>query len=148
MNKPITIFDLALHRGARQVDGGVNGGEFYRVGLDMIGGCGGGCQSTLGAYNAYPSKRGVWMCSDCIGDAGYATVEEANEAIFGGIIKSRGDQDRSVAYSILLHIWDGYGDSIDDGTGSEITAFLADWYRDPSLDMVEFARRWVVGKTP
>lgn len=61
--------------------------------------------------------------------------------------KPRFDGDRSTAFSILLDVWEGYGDSTDDG-GKSITAFLADWYEDPSLNMYEFAQRWVVGKTP
>lgn len=61
--------------------------------------------------------------------------------------KHRGDLDRSVAFSILLDVWDGYGDSTDDG-GKSISAFLVDWYEDPSLNMYEFAQRWIVGKAP
>jgi len=146
----VTILELAEHRGARRVDDRINGGEFYRVGVDIMGGCS-GCHATLAAYNAYPSKRGFWMCADCIGDSGYATVVEANAAIFDGIMpprpKVRGDLDRSVAFSILLDVFPGYAESVDDG-GKSITAFLVDWYEDPSLDMYEFARRWIVGKTP
>jgi len=61
--------------------------------------------------------------------------------------KHRGDLDRSVAFSILLDVFPGYAESVDDG-GKSITAFLADWYEDPSTSMYEFAKRWIVGKTP
>ena len=49
--------------------------DFARNGVDMLGGCQ-GCGATLGAYNAYPSRTGYWRCASCIGDSGYATVEE------------------------------------------------------------------------
>jgi hypothetical protein len=61
--------------------------------------------------------------------------------------KPRGDLDPSVAFSILLHVWPGYGDSVDDG-GATTRAFLFDWYDDPSTNMVEFAERWIVGRSP
>jgi hypothetical protein len=81
----ITILDLARHRGAQaNDDGSIPGGEFYRVGLDIMGGCF-GCNATLAAYNAYPSKAGYWMCRGCLGDpdSGWTDVAEANESIFG-----------------------------------------------------------------
>jgi hypothetical protein len=77
----ITVFELAEHRGARSIDGAINGAEFERVGLPILGGCE-GCYATIAAYNAYPSKSGFLRCDDCIGDAGFATVEEANAFIF------------------------------------------------------------------
>lgn len=82
----ITIHELAVHRGAQPSEPGgssYNGGEYMRVGLPFMGGCG-GCGANLAAYNAYPSKSGTLRCHDCIGNGGYATVEEANEDIFGG----------------------------------------------------------------
>ena len=60
--------------------------------------------------------------------------------------KYRGDLDRSVAFSILLDVMPGYGESVDDG-GATITAFLNDWYEDPGTDMYAFAKGWVAGKT-
>lgn len=50
--------------------------------------------------------------------------------------------DRSVAFTILLDVWPDYGNSPVDG-GQSITAFLDDWYADPSTDMYEFAQRWI-----
>lgn len=78
---PITIRDLAIHRGAHQNDGGINGAEFNRVGLAIMGGCI-GCGASLAAYNAYPSKEGYWCCKDCIGDSGWDDVQTANTDIF------------------------------------------------------------------
>jgi hypothetical protein len=60
-------------------------------------------------------------------------------------MKPRHDLDRSVAFSLLLEFKPGYGDEADDH-GEEITRFLAAWYLDPSLDMGEFAHRWVAGE--
>ena len=48
----------------------------------MFGGCS-VCGASITAYNACPSRRQYWCCEDCIGDDGYATVEEADVAIFG-----------------------------------------------------------------
>ncbi len=44
-------------------------------GVDILGGCP-GCHATIAAYNAYPSTSGYWLCADCIGDTGYATVAD------------------------------------------------------------------------
>ena len=80
--KPITIFDLAKHRGLKiEEDGSCTGQAFFDVGLDFLGGCC-RCHATIAAYNAYPGRNGYWHCRDCISpEEGYATVEEANEAI-------------------------------------------------------------------
>jgi hypothetical protein len=80
----VTILELALHRGASSdTDGGVDGAEFEKVGLQIMGGCQ-VCGATLAAYNGCPSKSGYWRCrSGCIGDDGYETVAEADAAIFG-----------------------------------------------------------------
>lgn len=80
----ITIRELALYRGAQpDADGNLNGGEFHRVGLAILGGCE-ICGATLAAYNACPSKSGYWRCSEgCIGGDGWATAEDADKEIFG-----------------------------------------------------------------
>lgn len=80
---PITVLELAKHRGAEEVDGGINGAEFHRVGLPFMGGCE-GCEACIAAYNAYPTKSGYLRCADCVYVAanGYETVEEANRDIF------------------------------------------------------------------
>jgi hypothetical protein len=80
----VTILELAKHRGAEEVDGGVNGAEFHRVGLNFIGGCG-VCGATIAAYNGCPTKSGYWACkSGCVDEVGgWDTVEEADADIFG-----------------------------------------------------------------
>ena len=74
----ITILDLALFRGAKEVNGSISAKEVNRVGLPFVGGCM-HCQATIAAYNAYPSKAGYLKCSDCIGDDGWETVEQADK---------------------------------------------------------------------
>ena len=49
--------------------------DHAEAGVLMLGGCA-HCYATIGSYNAYPSTLGVWLCADCIGDRGFATVEE------------------------------------------------------------------------
>jgi hypothetical protein len=73
----ITILQVAEARGAQRDDrGGINGAEFERVGLPIIGGCG-HCGATVAAYNACPSKTGYLLCaSGCIEGDGFETVEE------------------------------------------------------------------------
>lgn len=80
---PITILELARFRGAKEgPDGTINGAEFIKVGLPILGGCC-VCEATIAAYNACPSKSGFLKCRDnCIGDDGWETVEEANKDIF------------------------------------------------------------------
>lgn len=80
---PITILDLAIHRGAKaDAEGAYSAEELARVGFAILGGCA-SCGATLGAYNACPSRGGVWLCrSGCIDDYGYDTVEEASREIF------------------------------------------------------------------
>lgn len=80
---PITILDLAKFRGVQESEtGGINMGEFERVGLPMMGGCG-VCGACVAAYNACPSRSGVLKClSGCIDEDGYETVEEANRDLF------------------------------------------------------------------
>jgi len=80
----ITIQQLAEHRLGRSA---TNMGDYYDVGLDMLGGCQ-RCGASIAAYNAYPSKSGYWRCEDCIGDDGYETVQEANKAIFEEVTSS------------------------------------------------------------
>lgn len=76
MEKPITVYDLALARGAVEVNGALSGDEFARLNLPMLGGCI-VCYAAIAAYNACPSRSGYLKCaSGCIGDDGYATVAE------------------------------------------------------------------------
>ncbi len=74
----ITILQLAEHRLWREP---VTGADFESAGLAIMGGCG-VCGASIAAYNAHPSKAEVWKCSGCIGDDGYATVQEADAALF------------------------------------------------------------------
>lgn len=74
MAVPVTVLDVALARGAHEVDGTINGAEFERVGLPIFGGCQ-GCGATIAAYNAYPSRTGYLRCRQCIGELGFATAE-------------------------------------------------------------------------
>jgi hypothetical protein len=76
----VTIMELAEHRLGREAR---FGSDFEEAGLSIMGGCA-VCGATLGAFNGCPSKSGYWKCaSGCIADDGYATVEEANAALFG-----------------------------------------------------------------
>lgn len=63
MSNP-TIYDIAIARGARVVDGAVNGGEFERLGLPMMGGCQ-VCGATIAAYNSHPARNGYLVGSCC-----------------------------------------------------------------------------------
>lgn len=89
MSTPVTIRDLAIYRGAVEVDGSINAAEFHKVGLNIMGGCG-ICNATLAAYNGCPSKSGSWKClNGCIDGDGWDDVAEANEAIFGPKVTKR-----------------------------------------------------------
>jgi hypothetical protein len=70
---PITILDYVKFQiGERD---SYSAEDFYSTGVDIMGGCQ-GCAATLAGYNAYPSTSGYWKCADCIGDTGFATVED------------------------------------------------------------------------
>lgn len=83
MGKPITVLDLAKHRGAKaDEDGSFTAGEIIKTGLPFMGGCA-VCGATIAAYNACPSKSGYLKCAnECIGDSGWDSVEDANRDIF------------------------------------------------------------------
>lgn len=88
---PVTILDIAISRGVKEDKKGyIDENEFYRIGLQMTGGCI-NCHASLAAYNAYPSKSGYWKCSDCIGDDGFNTVEEFEKRFWGKSIDFPGD---------------------------------------------------------
>ena len=79
---PITVLDLAIHRGAKEdPNGGLSAEAIEATGLPIISGCG-PCGESLGPFDAYPSKLGSIRCKDCIGQNGFETVEEANAFIF------------------------------------------------------------------
>lgn len=71
----ITIMDVAIAEGAKEVEGRINGAEFVRLGLPIMAGCE-VCYANLGAYNAYPTKTGFIRCHDCVGERGFEKVEE------------------------------------------------------------------------
>ena len=76
---PVTAFDIAKARGAKEDENGVKAGEFDRVGIPFMGGCQ-SCQASIAAYNAYPANTGFWRCEDCIRDLGYDSVEAFEQA--------------------------------------------------------------------
>lgn len=43
--------------------------------VPMLAGCQ-NCFASLASYNSYPSTPGYVRCADCIGDQGFATIEE------------------------------------------------------------------------
>jgi len=61
--------------GAKAINSRIDSSEFYRVGLDIMGGCC-SCGASIACYNAHPSRNGFWKCSDCIGNDGWESVEE------------------------------------------------------------------------
>ena len=92
---PITVLELALHRGVKEdTNGNISMGALEDVGLPFMGGCL-ICGAGIAAYNACPSKlsagaaklceqSGYLKCaSGCIDEDGFATVEEANANLFG-----------------------------------------------------------------
>jgi len=61
-----TILDIALHWGAQEDEnGGINGGEFERLGLPIMGGCQ-NCEASIAAYNAYPGLNGYLLGAECV----------------------------------------------------------------------------------
>ena len=79
----VTILELAKHRGAEEVEGSINGAEFEKVGLPIMGGCE-ICGATIAAYNACPTRTGYLRCNreECLGYEGFENVEEADRFIF------------------------------------------------------------------
>lgn len=73
----ITILEVAKARGVKEDDTGtINGAEFERVGLSIMGGCQ-ICEATLGCYNAHPGRNGFWIGTCCArSEDTYATVAE------------------------------------------------------------------------
>lgn len=84
MSTAITVFALAAHRlGIEPGSRRLTGADFERVELPMLGGCE-ACGASVAAYNACPSTTGYLRCANgCIDGLGYATVQEADAAIFG-----------------------------------------------------------------
>ena len=100
--EPVTILALALHRGAKTDErGAISGSEFYRVGLDFLGGCA-RCHATVGAYNACPTRRGVWLCTDCVGEDGWDDPADCNLAVFGEADPWIGEDGSSIVCPVCL----------------------------------------------
>lgn len=81
-DQPITIHDLAVYR-LEQLGRSteqLNGQDFHDVHLQIMGGCA-DCHASLAAFNAFPSRSGVWKCEDDIGDDGWTDVAEAHADI-------------------------------------------------------------------
>lgn len=74
---PITILDYV--RSQVGEEDSYTAEDFSAAGVAMFGGCE-FCSAAIAAYNAYPSTSGYWRCADCIGNAGFATVEEFTQA--------------------------------------------------------------------
>lgn len=72
----ITILDIAIAHGAKEIDGGINMAEFDRLGLPFMGGCQ-HCGASIAAYNACPGRNG-WLIGTCcvLCEETYATVAE------------------------------------------------------------------------
>jgi len=80
---PVTILELATYRLGRSAS---TGQDFDDADLPIMGGCE-ICGATVSAYNACPSKTGNIRCKEgCIADLGYVTVQEANRAVFDGVM--------------------------------------------------------------
>lgn len=76
MSEP-TILDIAVAWGASEDErGGINGGEFARLGLPIMGGCQ-VCGATIAAYNAHPGTNGYLVGSCCVaGVEVFETIED------------------------------------------------------------------------
>ena len=75
----VTILELATFRLGREAR---NGADFEEAELPIMGGCQ-CCGATVAAYNACPSTSGYLRCAGgCIGEDGFATAREANDALF------------------------------------------------------------------
>ena len=73
----ITILDVAKARGVQaDAQGCINGAEFDRVGLPIMGGCQ-VCGATIAAYNSHPGRNGYLIGSCCAApEDTYSTVQE------------------------------------------------------------------------
>lgn len=59
-------YQIALDAGAKEIDGGINGSEFARLGIAIINGCP-GCQATVAPYNSFQVAPGnpYAYCQSC-----------------------------------------------------------------------------------
>lgn len=75
---PITILDYVKSKvGEKET---YSYGDHIDNGVPMLGGCY-GCAASLATYNMYPGRNGYIHCADCIGENGYATVEEFSASL-------------------------------------------------------------------
>src|SRR5215472_12096905 len=91
---PITILDYVISQVGEEDF--YTAEDFSAAGVAMSGGCE-LCSAAIAGYNAYPSKSGYWRCADCIGSAGFATVEEFIQADNG----TRQDNPRDVDATLV-----------------------------------------------
>lgn len=128
--KAVTIFDIALSRGVKESEnGGISLGEFYRVGLPMMGGCQ-RCGACIAAYNACPSTTGYLQCaSGCIGEDGFPSVKayEAWQAYVDACQEAReekdGESDSSYRDRLVECLPEGHvstAEEIGDSSGQEL----------------------------
>jgi hypothetical protein len=76
--KLLTILDLAILKGAKEIDGIITSEEVMRTGFAMFGGCS-RCGAALSCANAYPSFGYGWLCLTCIDPSeGYTSLEQFN----------------------------------------------------------------------
>jgi len=69
---PVTILDYVCFITGKDEPAGE---DHWNANVGILGGCQ-ICFATIASYNAYPARSGFWRCGGCIGDDGYATVEE------------------------------------------------------------------------
>jgi hypothetical protein len=74
----MTVLDIALAKGAKEINGSINMSEFDQLGLPFFSGCQ-CCHESLGPYNAYPSRSGYIRCRSCLDDLGFDTVKDYDE---------------------------------------------------------------------
>jgi hypothetical protein len=75
---PLSVLDIAIARGARVIDGNVDGAELAAMGLPIIPGCA-RCSVTLSPADAYPAPGRFYFCGACIDGLGFDTVEAYDE---------------------------------------------------------------------
>lgn len=86
MSSTVTILELAkeVYRQNKWLlpeGGNWSYGDLEKAHLSIMGGCS-ICESSIAAYNAYPSRDGYWRCADCIGEDGWHSSTKAYNDIF------------------------------------------------------------------
>ena len=81
MNQVVSILDVAMAMGAKEVDGAVNGAEFERLGLPLFCGCE-VCGAQLSPFSAYPTTSGYICCNDHSDLTGFVSTDIAITFMF------------------------------------------------------------------